>query len=269
MDSELQRLAEKIVALVHKLPSNRRVLVCIAGPPGSGKSTLAYPLTDRINTYLGQSNSHSSFADQEEINLGKPSGLKLVGGGNDVAICVSLDGWHFRREELDRFDDPEQAHFRRGAPFTFNVIGYSKFIQSLKNPITQTPIPFSTFDHALKDPLPSPTPIQPRHRVIIIEGLYCLFDKPIWRDTAMSMDVRIWLDVDRKVARRRLIRRNLEAGVGKDLNETIRRADESDMVNGDEIRNHLVEPTDIVQSIDDPALRPDDMNDGFISWSEV
>ena len=49
----------------------------------------------------------------------------------------------------------------------------------------------------------------------------------------------------------------------------VRIADESDMVNGDEIRNHLVEPTDIVQSIDDPALRSDDMNDGFISWSEV
>ena len=41
----------------------------------------------------------------------------------------------------------------------------------------------------------------------------------------MAMDVRIWLDVDRKVARRRLIRRNLEAGVGKDLNETIRRGE--------------------------------------------
>ncbi len=33
------------------------------------------------------------------------------------------------------------------------------------------------------------------------------------------------------------------------------------MVNGEEIRNHLVKPTDVVHSIDDPAYKQHDVQD--------
>merc|ERR1711991_377228 len=31
-----------------------------------------------------------------------------------------MDGFHYTRKELDSFPDPENAHLRRGAHFTFN-----------------------------------------------------------------------------------------------------------------------------------------------------
>lgn len=38
-----------------------------------------------------------------------------IGGEDDkqVAICVGLDGWHYSRAELDTFEDPVEAHWRR------------------------------------------------------------------------------------------------------------------------------------------------------------
>jgi hypothetical protein len=55
-------------------------------PPGCGKSTIAYPLVSHVNALLG---------------------------GDEAAICISLDGWHYSRAELDRMPDPVEAHWRR------------------------------------------------------------------------------------------------------------------------------------------------------------
>ena len=77
--------------------------------PGSGKSTLAYPLTDRLNTLLGRT-THPSHVDP---NTEIASPADEAGTEGEVAICVGLDGWHYSRAELDKFDDPEHAHWRR------------------------------------------------------------------------------------------------------------------------------------------------------------
>lgn len=65
----------------------------------------------------------------------------------------------------------------------------------------------------------------PSHRIIIIEGLYTLFDQPTWRDAADVMDVRIWIDVDPAVARERVIARNHAAGIVPDLEACIDRGE--------------------------------------------
>ena len=65
-------------------------------PPGSGKSTVVDPLLVRVNTLL----------DQEDV--AKPGETR-----EESAICVSLDGWHMYRHELDAMPDPKEAHWRR------------------------------------------------------------------------------------------------------------------------------------------------------------
>jgi pantothenate kinase len=109
----------------------------------------------------------------------------------------------------------------QGAAFTFNLPSYTSFLTLLRAPLTPStpPIPFPTFDHALKDPLPSPDPVQPRHRIIIIEGLYTMLDRPGWRECAEMMDFRVFVECDEDVCRRRVVRRNWEAGVVSDLKE--------------------------------------------------
>lgn len=49
--------------------------------------------------------------------------------------------------------------------------------------------------------------------MILIEGLYTLLDLPGWKECAEMMDFKIWVDVNEETARRRLVKRNFEAGV--------------------------------------------------------
>ena len=59
-------------------------------PPGCGKSTIITPLCKHI---------HQSLSE--------------AGLGDEEVICVSMDGWHFTRAELDGMADPDDAHWRR------------------------------------------------------------------------------------------------------------------------------------------------------------
>jgi pantothenate kinase len=109
----------------------------------------------------------------------------------------------------------------QGAAFTFNASSYLAFIRSLRIQPFPSSIPFPTFDHALKDPTPSPHPILPHHRIVVIEGLYTLADKGDWREAAELMDVKIFVECDTSMARERVVRRNFEAGVEDTLEKTI------------------------------------------------
>ncbi|OCF36675.1 hypothetical protein I316_01271 [Kwoniella heveanensis BCC8398] len=218
MEVRPEQLADRIIEAYRRLPNDQRLLVAIAGPPGSGKSTLAYPLTDHLNALLllHRPPNPSHIERPQSLELAEASDTQ--GEGDEIAICVGLDGWHYSRAELDGFDDPDEAHWRRGAAFTFNQSSYHSFLLSLRQSSSSPDsdaqsIQFPTFDHALKDPSISPSPIRPRHRIIIIEGLYTLLDKEGWRNSAELADMRVWVDVDRKEARARVIKRNFEAGI--------------------------------------------------------
>jgi hypothetical protein len=116
----------------------------------------------------------------------------------------------------------------QGAAFTFNLPSYLTFLTSLRLPLSPTPpkgIPFPTFDHARKDPAPSPNPILPRHRIVLVEGLYTLLDRPGWRDTAEMYDIRVFVDCTRAVCRERVIRRNFAAGIVESLDKCAERGE--------------------------------------------
>ncbi|WVR06977.1 hypothetical protein IAU60_004014 [Kwoniella sp. DSM 27419] len=253
MEVTPEQLAREIVQAYKGLQPDHRLLVAVAGPPGSGKSTLAYPLTDHLNRLiLNHAPSHPSHIEAPQT-LELAEADKLQGGADEVAICVGLDGWHHTRAELDRFDDSKEAHWRRGAAFTFNQPAYHTFVQALREPTTSPSaqsIPFPTFDHALKDPQPSPVPILPRHRIIVIEGLYTMLDRDGWRDTAQKMDLRVWVGADPLEARARVIRRNFEAGIVPDLKACEERVDAVDMANAAEVRDHRFDPTYTIHSVE-------------------
>lgn len=214
--------------------------------PGSGKSTTAYPLTDRLNSLLGHS-THPSHVDSRG-DIASPAPEAGVEG--EVAICVGLDGWHYSRSELDTFPDPVEAHWLRGAAFTFNLPSYLAFLQSLRLPLSPNPpigIPFPTFDHALKDPSTSPHPILPRHRIVLIEGLYTMLDRDGWRDCAEMMDMRVWVECDREVCRARTVERNFAAGIVASREECEERVDKSDVVNGDEVAENQYKATMVLR----------------------
>ncbi|GAA5967122.1 hypothetical protein JCM11641_000447 [Rhodosporidiobolus odoratus] len=250
MQATVGAVADRVLALYKSTPPDRRVLVGIAGVPGSGKSTLAYPLVDRLNFLLSGKVEPTTAIDSEGVIAvtGTPSAAQ------QIAVAVGLDGWHHTREALTGFPDPAEAQRRRGAAFTFDAAAYVAFVRSLRSQPFLDTLPFPNFDHALKDPTPSPVPILPTHHIVVIEGLYTLLDVAPWTEAVEKLDERIWVEADRKVARRRLVARHLQTRVETELGAAESRVDLSDMLNGEYIREHLFKPTLRISSQEDPSF---------------
>ncbi|KAL7417028.1 P-loop containing nucleoside triphosphate hydrolase protein [Mrakia frigida] len=227
----VEELAQKVVQKFKDSPSSERLLVGVAGVPGSGKSTLAVPLAERINRLL---DSSSSSADK--------------GKEPEIAVCVGMDGWHCTRAELDLFEDPAEARRRRGAHHTFNSTSFLTFLSSLRVQPTpdSAPLHFPTFSHELKDPSPSPFPIYAHNKIVVIEGLYLFLDLPPWNQSKDWWSLKIWLDVPAEMARTRLVNRHLQTGIEASSEDAERRVDGSDMLNGEAIKDNLIEPDVVV-----------------------
>lgn len=63
--------------------------------------------------------------------------------------------------------------------------------------------------------------------------------------------MKVWIEVERTTARERLVQRNFRAGISETVEQSGVRVDQSDMLNGEEVRKYRLEPTDIVYSIDE------------------
>lgn len=159
--------------------------------------------------------------------------------GGDVVALVGLDGWHLTRAQLDAFPDPKLAHDRRGAHWTFDGHSYVEFVQQLRAPLSDTlnasnntdegdVVYAPTFSHELKDPTPRAVAIYPRHRLVIIEGLYPFLNIEPWAKAAELLDERWWVEVGEDEAKTRLIARHVLSGVAKDWEEAEWRAREND-----------------------------------------
>ncbi|KAL7746893.1 hypothetical protein RI367_007713 [Sorochytrium milnesiophthora] len=179
MEDEVTRL----LARMHG--EQRRVMVAIAGVPGAGKSHVAEQLVKSINQRAG----------------------------GDVAVVVSMDGFHYSKATLDTFTDPAEAHRRRGAEFTFDAQGYLRLVQAIRQSPNE-PHTAPTFDHAVGDPVPCGATVQPHHRLVVFEGLYVLADAPPWRDAAAAMDERWWVHAAPATATERLVWRHVRSGLG-------------------------------------------------------
>ncbi|KAF2431943.1 P-loop containing nucleoside triphosphate hydrolase protein [Tothia fuscella] len=239
MEEQVERLVEKTWTKFQGIPRSHRLLIAVSGIPGSGKTTLASTIIKRLN---------------ERYHKESPA---VACSGNDIAAFIPMDGYHLSRAQLDAMPDPALAHARRGAVFTFDGQAYFSLVQKLKQPLlpeTKT-IHAPSFDHAKKDPIENDIPIPPNTRICIFEGNYCSLDKEPWSEAGKLMDELWFVDVDFEVARRRLVKRHVEAGIAKDEFEADRRARENDLVNGREIVEGRVEVDEVVESVDDEGWR--------------
>jgi len=69
---------------------------------------------------------------------------------------------------------------------------------------------------------------EPDHRLVIVEGLYLLFDDWGLHDL---FDLRIFIDCPQDEAARRLIRRHLASGLARTEQEARSRIDQNDRLN--------------------------------------
>jgi len=208
----------------------------------SGKTTLASVVANRLNDL-----HHEQFPGLAQ--------------NDEPAAFVPMDGYHLSRAQLDAMPDPTTAHARRGAAFTFDARSFLELVKKLRKPISpETKTLYApSFDHAQKDPVNDDIPIHPEARILIFEGNYLSLGTgaPEWKEAAELMDELWFVEVEEDVARERLVKRHIEAGIAKDEEEARKRADENDLVNGREIVQNRLSVHEVIKSKHDGSWKPE------------
>ncbi|TVY14803.1 putative uridine kinase [Lachnellula arida] len=206
-------------------PAQHRIVVALAGPPGSGKSTIAAQVVQRLNA-----TSTIPFA-----------------------VIVPMDGFHLPPSTLDALPNKPEAYARRGASWTFDEKGVLKLINELSKSRFAIPdvIIAPAFDHAAKDPVGDGITIGLEAIFVLLEGNYLLLDEEPWNQVRGLVDDTWFVDVDPELARTRIAKRHIEAGIETTWDTAVRRAESKDLLNGVEIRRKLVKPTVVIESVEE------------------
>lgn len=168
-----------------RLVPGSRLLVGISGAPGAGKSTLANQLA-----------------------------LEFPG-----SVVVPMDGFHLANAELKRLG----YSGRKGAPFTFDVLGYACLLRRIKageDEIVYAP----SFDHVQNEPIAGSIPVPASAPLVITEGNYLLH----WDVIRALLDLKVHVTADASVRLAGLIERQIAKGLPPDAaREWVMRSDEA------------------------------------------
>lgn len=173
-----------------------------------------------------------------------------------------MDGYHLSREQLSAMKDPDTAHTRRGAAFTFDAPAFLDLVKKLREPIApETKTLYApSFDHALKDPVYDDIAIPPNYRILVFEGNYLSLGSgaPEWKEAAELMDELWFVEVEEAVAKQRLIKRHVVAGIASNEEEAAYRAENNDLVNGREIVQGRLDVHEVIVSKHDRTWKPEE-----------
>ncbi|PIA31521.1 hypothetical protein AQUCO_04900077v1 [Aquilegia coerulea] len=226
MDAIYDTLAERIVPTAAMASNpNLKYIVGVAGSPGAGKSTLASEVARRVNKLWTQRSSAMDF---------------LV-DSPDVAISLPMDGFHLYRHQLDKMENPEEAHARRGAPWTFDPAALLKCLKKLR---AEGSVYVPSFDHGVGDPVEDDVFVSLQHKVVIVEGNYLLLEEDVWKEVSSTFDEKWFLEVDVDTAMQRVLKRFLSE-MGLPLDIAKRRIEYNDRPNA-ELVNKSKKNADLV-----------------------
>ncbi|XP_058748701.1 ATP-dependent kinase-like protein notR' isoform X3 [Vicia villosa] len=206
-----------------------RFFVGLAGPPGAGKSTIAHEVARRINKLWPE--KASSFDSQVQPP--------------NVAAVIPMDGFHLYRSELDAMKNPEEAHARRGAPWTFNP---TRLLTCLKNLRVQGSVYVPSFDHGVGDPVEDDIFVNLQHKIIIIEGNYLLLEDGVWKEISSLFDEKWFIDIDIDKAMHRVLKRHISTGKPRDIAK--QRVENNDRLNAELIMKSKKNADIIIKSVD-------------------
>lgn len=226
MEPVYSSLTDRALELRKKLENvQQRVVVVLAGPPGSGKTTIADKVVKRLNA-----------------TSTKP-----------FAVVLPMDGFHLSRATLDALPNKAEAYARRGASWTFDEAGVLKLVNILSQSRKQAAdiILAPSFDHAAKDPVADGIEISPDIKFVVLEGNYLLLNEDPWSQVNTLVDDTWFVDVDPDLARNRIAKRHIKAGIESTWDDAVRRAEGNDLLNGVEIRKKLVKPAILIQSVEE------------------
>lgn len=206
---DLAAEAQRIHDQAHRMDEGcrRPGILAIVGIPGSGKSTLGQRVVDAANR-------------------ARP----------DAAVLLPMDGHHHPNGVLRERGLLE----RKGAPETFDVVGFMGVIQAIHR--EHFPVRFPVYDRGLHEPVmrdddPEQT-VWASHELVVVEGNYLLLNREPWTTLHPLWDEAWRIDCPWPVARQRLIDRHVAGGMS--YAEAERKADTVDQDNAELITHHSI-----------------------------
>lgn len=209
---QYDQFATEIKQRATQLKEGEQLWIGLAGSPGSGKSTLADALLARLS---------------------------------DIMTVIPMDGYHYPLSYLDQMPDPQQAHARRGAPFTFDA---KQFVLDLTEARNKGEGSFPSFDHGIKDPKPNAIKLSKTTKVVFVEGNYLLLNQSPWSELRNSVFNETWfLSVPLEECNRRVCNRHMLNGLSQQ--QAQRRVDQNDSLNAQLITEHSTQYADRIIKI--------------------
>ena len=186
---------ELLIKLLDNLKNDlkNRYFIALSGPPASGKSTISEKLL---------------------------KDLTLKGHNSSV---LQMDGFHYDDQILKQ----KNLLLKKGAPETFDVMGFLNFLFRLQN---ENEVAIPIFDRSLELSRSSAVIISKETRVVIVEGNYILLKTHPWRELHKFFNSTIMINTKHEILEKRLIERWRSFNIPEE--EIKQKVFENDLPNG-------------------------------------
>ncbi|MBO9433396.1 nucleoside triphosphate hydrolase [Ruegeria sp. R13_0] len=176
-----------------------RTIVAIAGPPASGKSTLAEAVVQSLN------------AQQRSA---VPS-----------ATLVPMDGYHLDNRVLET----RGLRAKKGAPETFDAVGFCKAIKALQSARHEVFHPM--FDRQMDLAIANAIAVHPETPIVVVEGNYLLMKSDPWTTLEDVFTATVFVSPTLEELESRLRQRWIKHGF--DPETALQRAKTNDLPNAE------------------------------------
>ena len=186
---------ELLIKLLDNLKNDlkNRYFIALSGPPASGKSTISEKLL---------------------------KDLTLKGHNSSI---LQMDGFHYDDQILKQ----KSLLLKKGAPETFDVMGFLNFLFRLQN---EDDVAIPIFDRSLELSRSSAVIISKETRVVIVEGNYILLKTHPWRELHKFFNSTIMINTKHEILEKRLIERWRSFNIPEE--EIKKKVFENDLPNG-------------------------------------
>lgn len=189
-------LVTAILKKVEQLAPQQRYLLGIVGFPGAGKSTFSTKLAAKINQKAKE----------------------------EMAIVVPMDGFHRFNAELKAWGIWEL----KGIPESFDADAFILLLQALQEQTHRT-IGCPTFDRTIEEPTENGIFVEPKHRLVIVEGNYLLLANSPWNKIKGLLSETWYIEETLTAIKPRLLERHMKGGRNK--KQALKKMESTDLAN--------------------------------------
>jgi len=167
---------------IYEASNKSRVVVGIAGPTGAGKSVVAVLLKE----------------------LAKQAGLPFA------LESITIDAYHYPNSFLcSHFANGESLKAVKGRFDTYDARGLARDIGAFA---LGERVSFPTYSRKLHDPVKDGIVVEAKNSLLIVEGLWLLYDKAGWDAVGPLLDYAFFIEADKGRVRDSVLKRHMTGG---------------------------------------------------------